>query len=51
MGRRHASRCLLADAASIDYSKSHGCIHMRVPDAEWLFERVRLGTPVIVVLG
>jgi peptidoglycan hydrolase-like protein with peptidoglycan-binding domain len=39
------------DAASIGYSKSHGCIHMRVPDAEWLFERVRLGTPVIVVPG
>jgi len=39
------------DAASIGYSKSHGCIHMRVTDAEWLFERVRLGTPVIVVLG
>ena len=39
------------DAASIGYSKSRGCIHMRVPDAEWLFERVRLGTPVIVVLG
>jgi lipoprotein-anchoring transpeptidase ErfK/SrfK len=22
---------------------------MRVPEAEWLFERVRVGTPVIIV--
>ncbi len=36
-------------AASIGYSRSHGCIHMRVPEAEWLFERVRVGTPVIIV--
>ncbi len=37
------------DAASIGYSRSHGCIHMRVREAEWLFERVRVGTPVIIV--
>ena len=37
------------DAASIGYSASHGCIRMRIGDAEWLFERVRLGTPVFIV--
>jgi lipoprotein-anchoring transpeptidase ErfK/SrfK len=37
------------DAASIGYSASHGCIRMHVPDAEWLFERVRLGTTVFIV--
>jgi lipoprotein-anchoring transpeptidase ErfK/SrfK len=37
------------DAASIGYSASHGCVRMNVPEAEWLFERVRFGTPVIVV--
>jgi lipoprotein-anchoring transpeptidase ErfK/SrfK len=37
------------DAASIGYSASHGCIRMHVPDAEWLFERVRLGTVVFIV--
>jgi peptidoglycan hydrolase-like protein with peptidoglycan-binding domain/lipoprotein-anchoring transpeptidase ErfK/SrfK len=37
------------DATSIGYSRSHGCVHMRVPEAEWLFERVRIGTPVIIV--
>jgi lipoprotein-anchoring transpeptidase ErfK/SrfK len=37
------------DAASIGYSASHGCIRMRIPDAEWLFNRVRLGTPVFIV--
>jgi hypothetical protein len=35
--------------ASIGYSASHGCIRMYVPDAEWLFERVQLGTTVFIV--
>ena len=34
------------DAASIGYSASHGCIRMRIPDAEWLFNHVKIGTPV-----
>jgi lipoprotein-anchoring transpeptidase ErfK/SrfK len=37
------------DSASIGYSASHGCIRMRIPEAEWLFNRVRLGTPVYIV--
>jgi len=37
------------DAASIGYSASHGCIRMRIPDAEWLFQRVQIGTPVFIV--
>jgi lipoprotein-anchoring transpeptidase ErfK/SrfK len=37
------------DSASIGYSASHGCIRMRIPAAEWLFERVRVGTPVFIV--
>jgi hypothetical protein len=37
------------DAASIGYSASHGCIRMRIPDAEWLFQRVPVGTPVFIV--
>jgi len=35
--------------ASIGYSASHGCIRMQVPQAEWLFERVRVGTPVVIL--
>jgi L,D-transpeptidase catalytic domain/Putative peptidoglycan binding domain len=34
---------------SIGYSVSHGCIRMHVPDAEWLFDQVRLGTPVVIL--
>ena len=37
------------DAASIGYSASHGCVRMRIPEAEWLFERVWIGTPVFIV--
>jgi lipoprotein-anchoring transpeptidase ErfK/SrfK len=34
---------------SIGYSASHGCIRMHVPDAEWLFDRVPVGTPVVIL--
>jgi lipoprotein-anchoring transpeptidase ErfK/SrfK len=37
------------DAASIGYSASHGCIRMFIPDAEWLFNHVEIGTPVFIV--
>jgi lipoprotein-anchoring transpeptidase ErfK/SrfK len=37
------------DAASIGYSASHGCIRMRIPEAEWLFNHVSIGTPVFIV--
>jgi lipoprotein-anchoring transpeptidase ErfK/SrfK len=37
------------DAASIGYSASHGCIRMRIADAEWLYDRVSIGTPVFIV--
>jgi lipoprotein-anchoring transpeptidase ErfK/SrfK len=37
------------DAASIGYSASHGCIRMRIPDAEWLFQHVKIGTPVFII--
>jgi lipoprotein-anchoring transpeptidase ErfK/SrfK len=37
------------DATSIGYSASHGCIRMRIPDAEWLFTHVRVGSPVWII--
>ncbi len=37
------------DAASIGYSASHGCVRMRISDAEWLFQRVEVGTPVFIL--
>ena len=36
------------DDASIGYSASHGCIRMHIPDAEWLFTHVDIGTPVVI---
>jgi lipoprotein-anchoring transpeptidase ErfK/SrfK len=36
------------DDASIGYSASHGCIRMHIPDAEWLFHHVDIGTPVVI---
>ena len=35
--------------ASIGYSLSHGCVRMHIPQAEWLFEHVDIGTPVFIV--
>lgn len=37
------------EPTSIGYSESHGCIRMLVPDAEWLFDHVTVGTPVFIV--
>jgi lipoprotein-anchoring transpeptidase ErfK/SrfK len=37
------------EPTSIGYSESHGCIRMQVPDAEWLFNRVQVGTTVFIV--
>jgi lipoprotein-anchoring transpeptidase ErfK/SrfK len=34
---------------SIGYSESHGCVRMQIPDAEWLFEHVGVGTPVVIL--
>ena len=34
---------------SIGHSESHGCIRMQVVSAEWLFNRVRIGTPVFII--
>ena len=37
------------DPASIGYSVSHGCIRMRIPEVEWLFTQVDIGTPVYIL--
>lgn len=34
---------------SIGYSESHGCIRMLIPQAEWLFTHVDVGTTVFIV--
>lgn len=36
-------------SGSIGTAASHGCIRMRISEAEWLFERVYLGTTVFIV--
>jgi lipoprotein-anchoring transpeptidase ErfK/SrfK len=37
------------DPASIGYSVSHGCIRMLIPEVEWLFNQVDIGTPVYIL--
>jgi lipoprotein-anchoring transpeptidase ErfK/SrfK len=37
------------DPASLGYSASHGCIRMYIPQAEWLFDHVDVGTAVYIV--
>lgn len=37
------------NSASIGGFASHGCVRMYLHEAEWLFERVRIGTTVFVV--
>jgi len=38
-----------SNAASIGTPASHGCVRMYTWDAEWLFDRVRHGTPVFIL--
>jgi lipoprotein-anchoring transpeptidase ErfK/SrfK len=38
-----------SNAASIGTPASHGCVRMYTWDAEWMFERIRHGTPVFVL--
>jgi lipoprotein-anchoring transpeptidase ErfK/SrfK len=37
------------DPTSIGYSVSHGCIRMLIPEVEWLFNQVDIGTPVYIL--
>jgi lipoprotein-anchoring transpeptidase ErfK/SrfK len=37
------------EPSSIGWNASHGCIRMQVPDAEWLFGHVKIGTTVFIV--
>lgn len=37
------------EPGSIGYSASHGCIRMHVPDAEWLYDHVGVGTTVYIL--
>lgn len=37
------------DAGSIGSNASHGCIRMRIAESEELFEKVSVGTPVVIV--
>jgi lipoprotein-anchoring transpeptidase ErfK/SrfK len=37
------------EPGSIGWNASHGCIRMQVPDAEWLFGHVKIGTTVFIV--
>ena len=34
---------------SIGTNASHGCIRMRIPDVEALYDQVKVGTPVLIV--
>jgi hypothetical protein len=37
------------DTGSIGYSASHGCVRMRIPDVEALYEHVTIGMPVYII--
>ena len=37
------------DSGSIGTFASHGCVRMLIPQVEWLFEQVDVGTPVFIV--
>lgn len=38
-----------SNSGSIGYSVSHGCVRMRIPDVEALFEQCHVGMPVYII--
>jgi lipoprotein-anchoring transpeptidase ErfK/SrfK len=38
-----------SDTGSIGYSASHGCVRMRIPDVEALFNQCNVGMPVYII--
>ncbi len=40
-----------SNVASLGTAASHGCIRMSIPESEYLFEQVDVGTPVIIIPG
>ncbi|MDD9148322.1 L,D-transpeptidase [Sporolactobacillus sp. CQH2019] len=39
---------LTADAEKLGQKDSHGCIHLTVPDAKWVYEHVPFNTKVVI---
>ncbi|BBO00225.1 L,D-transpeptidase [Sporolactobacillus terrae] len=39
---------LPADAANLGKKDSHGCIHLTVPDAKWVYEHIPYNTKVVI---
>ncbi|MCL1631318.1 L,D-transpeptidase [Sporolactobacillus sp. CPB3-1] len=39
---------LAADAAKLGQKDSHGCIHLTVPDAKWIYEHIPYDTKVVI---
>ena len=38
------------DQMMVEQNISHGCVHMRIPDAEWLrYNFARVGTKVVIM--
>ncbi|MCL6631933.1 MAG: L,D-transpeptidase [Alicyclobacillus herbarius] len=39
---------ILKDAEKLGQEDSHGCIHLTVPDAKWVYEHIPTGTKVVI---
>ncbi|CAM3216736.1 L,D-transpeptidase [Sporolactobacillus spathodeae] len=41
-------KVLAADAARLGEKDSHGCVHLTVPDAKWIYENIAYNTKVVI---
>jgi lipoprotein-anchoring transpeptidase ErfK/SrfK len=39
---------ILADAEKLGQKDSHGCVHLTVPDAKWIYDNIKTGTTVVI---
>jgi lipoprotein-anchoring transpeptidase ErfK/SrfK len=41
-------KVLIADAKKLGQKDSHGCFHLTIPDAKWIYTNIPFGTKVVV---
>jgi lipoprotein-anchoring transpeptidase ErfK/SrfK len=39
---------LVSDAEKLGQKDSHGCVHLTIPDAKWIYDNIKTGTKVVI---
>jgi lipoprotein-anchoring transpeptidase ErfK/SrfK len=39
---------IVSDAEKLGQKDSHGCVHLTIPDAKWIYDNIKTGTKVVI---